>query len=63
MGKTVNRTERLPSIRVRPRDRELVEAAAKTAGRHLTEFVRNASLRAARRELSDLAREGQERSA
>lgn len=51
------RDARLPPARVRSRERNIVEAAARSRGVHLSEFVRDATLNRARRELSELADE------
>lgn len=42
------------SIRLRPRERRLLEIAAEQHGVHLSELVRNASVQEARRELNRL---------
>lgn len=51
------RTERIPGPRVRVRERELVEMAARSRGQHIAEFVRGVVLPAARKELAGLAEE------
>lgn len=55
----VNRTARIPGPRVRVRERELVEMAARSRGVHVSEFVRNAAIERARERLSELADEGE----
>lgn len=54
------RDARLPPARVRSHERRLVEAAARSAGVHLTEFIRDVTIERAREELSSLAHEGEE---
>lgn len=49
------RTARI-TARYRERERALLEAAARAAGLHLSELVRDATLERARRELARLAR-------
>lgn len=55
-----NRTERLPAARIRRRERDLVEAAARARGVHLSELVRDATLREAREELEELTEDRSE---
>lgn len=45
------------SIRLRPRERRLLEIAAEQRGVHLSELVRNASIRAAQQEFDRLRSE------
>lgn len=51
-----NRTAKL-SVRVRRRERKLIEAAARRRGVYLSELIRDAAVREARRELQDLSHE------
>lgn len=53
---TARRTERL-AARCRKRELEVVKAAARARGVHVSELVRKATLRAARQELAGLAEE------
>lgn len=51
---SANRTARI-TARYRERERQLIEAAARATGVHISEYVRDAALARARRGLAELA--------